>query len=570
MAINRFSRGPIAADVQSDFIPLPVDVIDRQIQRRQSQYDLAKQTIDASQEAAYGVKGLSPDQQSIKDITSAYDEDITSAIEKAGGDYSRLTTYSDLLAKKVNTDIKTGHLGAIQNNFIKAQNHMGTVSEELQKGNISQEGYDRAMASISGFGGTVEDGKGGYTRASFYQPTKYLEMGKTADEYGKVIRDQYNARGEKYIDAKTAGGFIYQNLYNNPQARANAEEQVVAIYGEAQPELTRKRVSAYLRKVAQDAGNKLEFKETFKATGEANPLTGGSLITFDKFSAKPNFAQFRVKGETLENALDRIDRQKAMGALSKQVQRTGASISAVGSLTAGMSPSIVAQKELPDVYEQTQNDYDKLVKGLYADIDRDHFTKDVAFSLGIDLDDESQRTRENLDKINEFSKVVNSQVPNTRVTLSLDEDVEENFDRRISNPMAWEGMDIMNLSTGEWVKGDNKSELLLSHLNSKDDDKSPDRLMLGGRVMDDQVDQYYPPGSELFKSAGGEDSYAIIPRNVRNANFRANKVNVAKTGGTSTWVDGGNSHRLFYDPATRNMTYYKNDVRTPLTELSKQ
>ena len=93
MAINRFSRGPIAADVQSKFIPMPLDLIDRQIQRKQSQYDTAKQAIGASEEALYGVQGMSSDREALADITKSYDEKIEAAIAEAGGDYSRLTSF---------------------------------------------------------------------------------------------------------------------------------------------------------------------------------------------------------------------------------------------------------------------------------------------------------------------------------------------------------------------------------------------------------------------------------------------------------------------------------------------
>ena len=124
MAINRYSKGPIAADVQSNFIPLPIDLLDRQMQREQTKYDTAKSFIGSAQEAVYGVKGMSPDSETLKQITSQYDDEIQKEIESVGGDYGKLKSYSDVLAKKVTKDIMSGHLGAINNNFVKSQNRL--------------------------------------------------------------------------------------------------------------------------------------------------------------------------------------------------------------------------------------------------------------------------------------------------------------------------------------------------------------------------------------------------------------------------------------------------------------
>ena len=45
MAIDRFSTGPIQADVQSEFIPLPLDLINRQLEQRQQTYDVVKTAL---------------------------------------------------------------------------------------------------------------------------------------------------------------------------------------------------------------------------------------------------------------------------------------------------------------------------------------------------------------------------------------------------------------------------------------------------------------------------------------------------------------------------------------------
>ena len=172
MAINRYSKGPIAADVQSNFIPLPIDLLDRQMQREQTKYDTAKSFIDSAQEAVYGVKGMSPDSETLKQITSQYDEGIQKEIESVGGDYGKLKSYSDVLAKKVTKDVMSGHLGAINNNFVKAQNRVEELNKLRNSGDIRESTYNKHLSEIQAFGGTVEDGKGGYTSMTFTPITR--------------------------------------------------------------------------------------------------------------------------------------------------------------------------------------------------------------------------------------------------------------------------------------------------------------------------------------------------------------------------------------------------------------
>ena len=308
MAINRFSQGPIAADVQSKYIPMPLDLMARQLQLRQSQYDKAKQTIDASQEAVYGVKGLSQDRDTLSTISKQYETEIDKAIEESGGDYSRLTAFSDQLGKKVSRDIKTGHLSAIHNNFVRAQNHMQELAKSKKEGKISEAGYNQGLNSISAFGGTVEDGQGGYTSASLYTPTKYLEIGKTADEYGSRIKDQYDSKGQRFINARTASRYIEKNLWNNPQVIANAKEQIWNTYNqrgvELSPEQSHQALKAFMKDRALAAGRKIAFQQINKKTG-TDDKTGGTRYSYTLQGKKPMSAQLTLGGKaTVAGVID--------------------------------------------------------------------------------------------------------------------------------------------------------------------------------------------------------------------------------------------------------------------------
>jgi hypothetical protein len=310
MAINRYSRGPIAADVQGEFIPLPIDLIDRQLQRQQTQYDTAKSFIGSAQEAVYGVKGMSPDSETLKQITSQYDEQIRKEVEKVGGDYGRLREFSDMLGQKVKKDIMSGHLGAIHNNFVKAQNRLEELNKLRNSGDIRESTYSKHLSEIQAFGGTVEDGKGGYTTMAFSPVTKAIEFGKIADDYGTEIADQYLKTGEKYINAKTASDLIERNLWNNQEVIANAEDEIWNTYGNLPADKKAIAVQAYIKKIAEDSGNKLAYRERFKpedTSGKDTTLTPGIPIRYNVLGNKPITSTVTLGGENFTDIVNNLD-----------------------------------------------------------------------------------------------------------------------------------------------------------------------------------------------------------------------------------------------------------------------
>src|SRR5690606_7589357 len=119
-----------------------------------------KAFIGETKDTLYGVQGLSPDRDVLQSTIGQYESDIEKEVEKVGGDYSRLTGIADQFGSKLKKDIMQGHLGAIHNNFIKAQAHMQELDERRKKGDISEAGYNLGLESISAFGGTVQTENG--------------------------------------------------------------------------------------------------------------------------------------------------------------------------------------------------------------------------------------------------------------------------------------------------------------------------------------------------------------------------------------------------------------------------
>lgn len=564
MAINRFSRGPIAADVQSKFIPLPIDAIDRQIQRRQSAYDSAKAVLNSAEENVYGVQGLSVDQETLTEITKKYDEDISQAVKDAGMDYSRLTGFADELSKKVSRDIKTGQLGAIQNNFVQAQNHMKDLTERYKKGEISESGYNKGLSSISAFGGTVPDGQGGYTRAGFYTPTKYLELGKTADEYGAKIRDQYLESGERYINAGTAKKHIYQNLYNNPQAIANAKEQVWQTYGDLDPEKESMAVKVLLANRAEAAANKIAFKQSFKADGSADKLTGGAIITSDIIGAKPSFNILRIGNQTLDESIDRIDNKGT----SNKWSRIGTT--ALGNVITGKyllpnESAIEANREIAEAALTAEQETAR----LFTELAKSDIVTDAATSMGIDLKDKNSQNRETLVKLRDTLNSTMKGSSNTRVSAVINEDTKESFENSL-NLVHFPEYDIYDVGKGEKLSYDDKVKMLKGH-RSANEDTGTGMIEYAGEIPMNDVGQPYPPGTKMFgvPTEDGIQRFFITPKTVQSKEFIINKINSASLNGYAEYMSGPDKIQYLKTNDGKSITTYKNGKRVGVIDVTR-
>lgn len=279
MAVNRYDT-PIRQEVISSHVPMPLDFMNQKIQERQSTYDQTKATIDENQDARAGMKALSPDRDRKSYYDSEYDKIVDDALSKAGGDYSKV---SSNLAQRISNDMTRGEYGAIDANWQSAQTHMQEVTDQYDKGDISKQGYDRALSSINLFGGTRPDNKGGYIKASFYTPAKMRDLDQLSIDSVKAIGDKYTEDGRQYKDLTEMQNITTNTLYNDVEARKNAEEILWAKYGEdvwaSTPKLQRDAaVIGLLQDRAALAADRYDFEERYKPTAGG---TGSNATTFD-------------------------------------------------------------------------------------------------------------------------------------------------------------------------------------------------------------------------------------------------------------------------------------------------
>lgn len=486
MAINRYSKGPLAADVQSEFIPLPIDVIDSQLERRQNQYDKTKEFLNLAQETVYGVKATSADQKYVTEYTQNLEGTIKEALDKTGGDYSRLNDFADTLGNKIKKDIMTSKLGAIHNNFIKAQ----TATEELNKlrqaGQIRESSYNRALESINSFEGTQETEDGGFTTISPYTPPKYIEFGETADNYGRFVADQYRANGMKYIDKNVASEHIYNNLMNNDEVRSNVEDEIWNTYGELPPDEKRIAIEAYTRKLAQAAGFKIAYeqRQELKVDGRSgDSLDGRDVILYDIHGGKPSNVVF---GEETGGMLAQAREARNVGVFGKFLANM-------------VSGSIAARSPMVNRDEISQSIEDSFNPEIQRAV-----TNIVTSDIVKDKVEELNRTREegdkidlsdaNLDDVKNLMSLIdeeNASSANTRLVLRRPSGTKELNDRnaRFESDMtsgAYMYMPMYDASTGRELDPKERAELITNYRNLPKTDREAGEggIVLAGELSE--------------------------------------------------------------------------------------
>lgn len=560
MAINRFSQGPIEADVRSTYIPLPIDVINQQGELRQSQYDTTKAFIDATQEAYYGAKAMSPDVGTLKEITSKYDEDIKKAISDVGGDIGRLKNFASELGAKVKKDMMSGYMGAIHNNYVKAQNHM---KEVLDNKDYSQEGKNRALASISAFTGTTEDGKGGYTTPQLYTPVKYIEGGKLADEYGKVLADQYDAKGQKFKDAKSASSLIERNLWNNQEMLANAREQVWATYGDLPPDKEHIAVSAYLKNIADAAGFKVAYHQIFKpepvaTSGSSSVTTGGIPIAVNFQGAKPLRNMFNMAGTNFFDELSNAENITAAGKI-----KSGA-MSIPTSGLVGPGYGITANATLPretEIREQEaariKLEANKKAKESLNKLSKSDMVQDIAKSFGIDLNNPSLET---VQKIKDAMENINNSSASTRVIFHQDEKGVNQFEYLLNSGNIL-NMNITDVNTGKDLTIKEKRELYTKYLGS-DKKGGEGSAFYGGSIMD--PGQPYPVGTMAISVNDKNEPRQLLidlGQNTNTQEFFNDRALAAYNSGASWYKDGKSTVQFLRDNKTGIVNVYRDGKR---------
>ena len=554
MAIDRFSTGPIQADVQSEFIPLPLDLINRQLEQRQQTYDVVKTALGTTKDTLYGIKGLSQDQEVVKSVLGQYEQDIAKTIEGSRGDYSQLTAYADALGEKVKRDIQSGQLGAIQNNYIRAMAHKEDIDKRYKEGKISKEGYNLGLSSISAFEGTKQI-VGGYSKFSGYDPVNYVDVGKRADDYGTEIADQYDREGRKYINGDKATSLIENNLWNDNEVREFAKEQVLATLTPEErndPMAYSQKVSAYIRTMAKNAGYKLQYHQVFKPEGDnTTDKGGGKILGYNMVGAQPLNGMINLEGTGFNELMEEAESAK----FPQKVKKIAGQI--LGAVTNPYLTPALDIKAKTMAYEadkKMKTTADKVVK----DLAKQDMIQDIAAVYGIDLAKEDYET---MQKLQSVVQQINTNAANSPVTLDLSEKTANTFESFVNSGVL-NRYRVHDVQRGIELTPKEIEEMNKQHLLPESKTTATGKLIFSGEI--NSPGQAYPAGTVVFtynSPEGDLKQYALdIGQNVRSVEFLQDRIMAAKNHGASFYKPDRNTIFQFIKMPDGSVASYINGV----------
>lgn len=537
--INRFSRGPIAADVQSEFVPLPLDLIDRQLDRRQGYFDEAKTTIGTAQETWHGVQGVPADTETLRNITSEYDQRILDQLNTVGGDYSQLNSFADELGMDLAKNIRSGYLGGIHRNFIIAQTEAEKLGKLRDENKISEASYNRRLSEIGNFVGTRETPAGGFTTLTVSRPPENMDITMHSDELATYIADQYKRGGEQFIDGKVAAEHVFRDLIATPQTVEIARDEVWAEYGELSPEEENQKVLEHLWGYAERAGNKVAYEQRFRPfestqnQGTANPFGIPDVFTQEyvvdrtaavRFTTGNNIAatiQDAAKGRRVGSALNVVRNawgaMTAGAALANSTTATNNILGMASTLELSLGDMTtnpqVALSKYQEATQEGKNTLNKKSYDVLRNLMEQDIFKHIAENAGVDINkfktewptnDIRAEAFPTLINVLEQMNIMDSHKANVQVSSSLDPKADEFFKRYI-NTAAFMSAPLYDFDTGIKLTEKEKQEMWRNHTN--DDNR---KITYMGVVT--TPGQMYQQGSAVAHFLDGQGDNAKLRR----------------------------------------------------------
>ena len=270
MAIDRFSRGPQAADVASEYIPMPVEFLAGKVQQKQQAFDMAEATLKEGEDLLYGVKGLRQDEPRLREIQAKYSKDLDNALAENDGDYGQMIGYARSVGRDLKRNLTSGELSAISGNYSKGMAWQADLADRMKTSKISREQYQGALGSTN-FAGTNYKA-GAFESFDGYTPSDYYNVSEATQKIGKNLAEQYDAKGQKFQTTKRSSQLIQAQLLSDQQARESLLEEVRF----ENPNATNTELNA-------------AFREKVKRHGDV----AGAALAFQQIKVDPNVTDKR-------------------------------------------------------------------------------------------------------------------------------------------------------------------------------------------------------------------------------------------------------------------------------------
>jgi len=287
---------PMAANPISQFAQLPLEFIDKSIQRRQDKFDVNKAKMEEQQSLYDKVQARNVDKARKNELVAEYEKAFDNAVERVGGDYSRIGGELDVLKRKFKEDISTGELGAINKNYQSVLQDRAHLKELYEKGKIGYSGYQTGVMKGADFGATQQDKYGDWNSFTGYTPSSVTDPMKLLSDSADEIVARYTNKGMKNIDPKRVANNVYTKLKENPAALQAMREN----YNVSNSDLSfTEYVSKTVQQIASDKSYAEKAKSLSGAKGaDAQAAAFGDMNTDEFQMTAPGNIQ-TMKGGTV-------------------------------------------------------------------------------------------------------------------------------------------------------------------------------------------------------------------------------------------------------------------------------
>jgi hypothetical protein len=225
---NLFER-PIAANPLSEFVGLPMELLQSAVQKRQSDYDQAKDTMEKQRDVLLGTTSSAADKARQTAILAGFETKIENVADEVGGDYSLVRPQLDTLTRQIKQELGSGELGSIHKNAGLMAAYRKELEDNYTGGKSQYSGYKMGLQSMNKFKTTLGENN---TWSSFsgYTPSHVANVGEKLDEFAKNVQAKYMADGNKIVSVGDVSKAMYGYLQDTPAAIQALQENFQVNY----------------------------------------------------------------------------------------------------------------------------------------------------------------------------------------------------------------------------------------------------------------------------------------------------------------------------------------------------
>lgn len=256
---------PIAANPISQFVELPLDFIDKSLQRKQDRHDKNKAELEDMDTLYSSINARSVDSKRKNEIVGEYETAFDQAIERVGGDYGRIGGELDVLKRKFKKSATSGELAAINKNYSAAQASTADLKELYGKGKIGYSGYQKGLRHASEGAATTLQDDGDYSTYSGYAASSEANPLQALEKSANDVVAQYSGDGSKVVSSERVRDNLIQKVTQNKALLQALQENYEASGSD-------EGFNQYLARVVSQVAQDKSYSENLKVTkgNEAN------------------------------------------------------------------------------------------------------------------------------------------------------------------------------------------------------------------------------------------------------------------------------------------------------------